>query len=606
MTATDYTQHVFDIVEDLKTEKDRNPERFRYSDILDAEKNQYVNLVQEGGGVLGVALVGFTYVLEELGLRFLSLGGTSAGSINALLMADAGPPAVAKSEAILEHIAAKDFRDFVDGGDDANQLLEAFDAGSKLRMAAAMIANVSELKNDFGINPGRHFENWLRSVLRNENWAALEANIRELPPGGLHYHPPYGGEAVELSLDHNLNPRLAIVAADVTTQTKVEFPRMADLYYERPEEQHPASFVRASMAIPFFFEPQRVSLQWTAERRDTVRRQWRKKAGFHGEFPEEVIFVDGGVMSNFPIDAFHEPDVIPMQPTIGVKLGVDRRHALTITGLAGFVSSIFEGVRSLRDFEFVRNNPEYKDLVEYIDIEGFNWIDFAISDADKLKLFRRGAEAAASFLRRFSWPQYREQIKANLLQRIKPVLWELSNIKDLDRTLEAFGIRDSESIKLKVRKLQEREAPYSILWIDDSLTYPLPQAILDRLHTRCETVRNSTEALRYLLKNNAPGAEAHCRVDLIISDVTRRESGDDDHVRGIKFAAMLAEDGALSDIPILFYAHKREKLRERYGRELPPNVVNTEGRDTILHGDFIAEVVDAIHDGLPATTKPDN
>jgi NTE family protein len=519
-------------------------------------------------------------------------------------MADAGPPAAAKSEAILEHIAAKDFRDFVDGGQDAEQLVRAISTGGKVRLALAATANLPELKNDFGINPGRAFEDWLRSILRNDNWGALEANLRDLPTGGLHYHPPYGGEAVPLTPGHDLNPRLAIVAADITTQTKVEFPRMADLYYARPAEQHPASFVRASMAIPFFFEPQRASLQWTDEDQDAVRRRWRHKAGFHGELPEEVIFVDGGVMSNFPIDVFHEPDVIPMQPTIGVKLGIDRRHARTINGLADFLGSMFEGVRNLRDFEFVRNNPEYKDLVEYIDIEGFNWIDFGISDANKLKLFRRGAEAAANFLRRFSWPRYREKVKANLLQRIKPVLWELSNIKDLDRTLEAFGMHDDEEIKRKIRHLQQRPNPYTVLWVDDSLTYPLPQAILDRLHTRCETVRNSQDALRYLLKHNVNDDDESCRVDLIISDVTRREAGRDDHLRGIQFAAMLAQDPTLVEIPVLFYAHQPEQLRERYGKELPPNVVNTPGRNTVMHGDFIAEVVDAIYSRIAPTLPP--
>lgn len=37
--------------------------------------------------MLGVAHVGFVYVLEEAGLRFLGLGGTSAGAINAGLIA---------------------------------------------------------------------------------------------------------------------------------------------------------------------------------------------------------------------------------------------------------------------------------------------------------------------------------------------------------------------------------------------------------------------------------------------------------------------------------------------------------------------------------------
>ena len=42
--------------------------------LHDAEGNRYVDLVMEGGGVLGIALVGYTYVLESLGLLFVGLG----------------------------------------------------------------------------------------------------------------------------------------------------------------------------------------------------------------------------------------------------------------------------------------------------------------------------------------------------------------------------------------------------------------------------------------------------------------------------------------------------------------------------------------------------
>ena len=37
--------------------------------------------------MLGIAHVGFVYALELVGVRFIGLGGTSAGAINAQLMA---------------------------------------------------------------------------------------------------------------------------------------------------------------------------------------------------------------------------------------------------------------------------------------------------------------------------------------------------------------------------------------------------------------------------------------------------------------------------------------------------------------------------------------
>ncbi|MFD2939631.1 patatin-like phospholipase family protein [Flavobacterium notoginsengisoli] len=63
----------------------------KISDITDNNNYQYVDLVQEGGGVLGIALIGYVYVLEKMGIRFLSLAGTSAGSINTMLMAPPEP-----------------------------------------------------------------------------------------------------------------------------------------------------------------------------------------------------------------------------------------------------------------------------------------------------------------------------------------------------------------------------------------------------------------------------------------------------------------------------------------------------------------------------------
>lgn len=40
-----------------------------------------------GGGLLGIAHVGFVCILEEAGVRFRGIGGTSAGAINAIILA---------------------------------------------------------------------------------------------------------------------------------------------------------------------------------------------------------------------------------------------------------------------------------------------------------------------------------------------------------------------------------------------------------------------------------------------------------------------------------------------------------------------------------------
>jgi len=124
MKVTDFTEHpdVLKIMNGLK--KDKVNEK-QFSDVLDTAGNQYVELVQEGGGVLGVALIGYTYVLEQMGLRFLSLAGTSAGSINAMLLAGMGDASKSKSNEVIETLGNTDLLSFVDGNNDSKEFINA-------------------------------------------------------------------------------------------------------------------------------------------------------------------------------------------------------------------------------------------------------------------------------------------------------------------------------------------------------------------------------------------------------------------------------------------------------------------------------------------------
>jgi NTE family protein len=94
---------------------DQIPVNKRYSDIEDTHGNQYVDLVQEGGGVLGIALVGYTFILEKASIRFMSLAGTSAGAINTMMMAGLGRIDEEKSEKILTILSNQNLFDLVDG-----------------------------------------------------------------------------------------------------------------------------------------------------------------------------------------------------------------------------------------------------------------------------------------------------------------------------------------------------------------------------------------------------------------------------------------------------------------------------------------------------------
>ncbi len=60
------------------------------------------------------------------------------------------------------------------------------------------------------------------------------------------------------------------------------------------------------------------------------------------------------------------------------------------------------------DYEFIERNPDYKNLVAYIDTGDHNWLNFEMRDEDKIDLFIRGAETAATFLKSFDWEKYKE------------------------------------------------------------------------------------------------------------------------------------------------------------------------------------------------------
>ncbi len=372
-----------------------------YSDVLDEAGHQYVELVMEGGGVLGVALIGYNYVLEQIGLRFFSLAGTSAGSINALLLAGMGDVSKPKAEKLVNVLANKNLLEFVDGDKDAKDFVNVLvkKAGVfKLLLKGTQV--IDNIKKDMGLNPGNDFLNWLTKILENNNiktTADLERIFGAVPPDLVIR------KGVNKNID-GLKPRFCVIASDLTTETKVEFPRMGQLYWENPAEVNPAFYVRSSMSVPYFFHPFVVK---DLPQGGTALDKWCALAKYSGPVPKEVYFVDGGLMSNFPIDVFHNKSVVPRLPTFGVRLGIDRNEPNKISSPVNLFGAMFNSIRHLHDYDFILRNPDYEMLVEKIDIGDHDWLNFAIDEKSKIDLFLRGAQAADRFLRRFDWGKYK-------------------------------------------------------------------------------------------------------------------------------------------------------------------------------------------------------
>lgn len=397
MNVTDFTR--FKRVTDAIADLSRSCKNKQYSDILDASGNQYVDLVMEGGGVLGIALVGYTYALEQVGIRFLGIGGTSAGAINALLVAGLDKPDKQKATKTLKILADLDINKFVDGDSDAVEFCEAMVSRAGLgRMMWKGMQVIDNLNDDMGLNPGTAFVEWLSENLSKAGVNTVAGLKQKMTPPELFTRD---GKKIPKK---DYGAKLAIVAADVTTETKVVFPDMADLYWRNHNTVNPASFVRASMSVPVFFHPLRVS---NIPQDANAKKRWDDKAGYTGEIPTEVLFVDGGMMSNFPIDLFHSEGV-PTAPTFGAKLGVDRTKPVNITSVGKLVGATFNAARHCADYDFLIRNPEYRMLVSFIQTGDHHWLNFFMSDGEKKDLFARGVEAGVKFLRGFNWIKYKE------------------------------------------------------------------------------------------------------------------------------------------------------------------------------------------------------
>ncbi|MFN8135792.1 MAG: patatin-like phospholipase family protein [Bacteroidales bacterium] len=404
MKITDFTENglMLGVLKDLK--ETIGPEK-QFSDIIDDKGNQYVDLVQEGGGVLGVALVGYVYVLEQMGIRFLSLAGTSAGSINTLLMAAAGRVDEAKSTWILECLCNKKLYDFVDGDKDAREFVDALlSDASNVKLAIKGAQVIDNFRDDFGLNPGKNFHDWMKNLLNQKKIASM-SDLEQLRNAG----PSEGNVLRNRLTNAPYNSmgdllQLAIIAADITTQSKIVFPEMAPLFYANPEKANPADFARASMSIPFFFQPFRIS---NIPSGPDSWQKWNEKTGLNASVPSEVLFMDGGIISNFPIDIFHTNNKVPDSPTFGVKIGLDKAEINQNKKFFSLIGSVFNTARFSSDDNFLRTNPDFRNLIGYINTGNHNWLNFGLTDEAKIDLFIRGAQAASEFLKTFDWAKYK-------------------------------------------------------------------------------------------------------------------------------------------------------------------------------------------------------
>ena len=436
----------------------------------DGHRTYYLaNIVMQGGGVLGLAHAGFVTGLELAGIRFAGIGGTSAGSILAMLMTairgkDITNTTYRDAAHLLDTIP---MASFIDGPTPVRFLIkQALRRRNVLspRHWPGLLAAGRQLVANRGLNSGAAFQHWLEETLRNYHMHTMG----ELDETLQHVHetlrcmPDHLDKILKANRDQLQEPGLIsdsainrpdmllkIMATSVPTGVKFEFP--SDLVYLAEDYQSvsPAMLVRASMSIPFFFHPiffRTNPVNWSVPNRrfnenaDGVENgkgfverclqdlvsdeKYRELADL-----EEIGFLDGGLFSNLPADAFQRsmPDI----PTITVPLVRHERpskitrekslrglvkHSLTTAAVIRLQrdrDAIIQrdkeqlGFNTLQDIgkkggaaNFIERSFPVKR--QTIDTGQHNWLNFNMSDEEKADLFLIGLNRAREFLESFN------------------------------------------------------------------------------------------------------------------------------------------------------------------------------------------------------------
>lgn len=323
------------------------------------------DLVLEGGGVKGLGLVGAVMALMRAGYTFPRVAGTSAGSVVAAFLA---------------------------AGADEKQLGEIM---GRLRYdrvpdrGAPHIPGVSEglsLLIDRGAHPGRYIHRFVERELEKLGVTTF-GDLR---------HDDLGADP---TLARYRRWSLVVMATDVTHGRLLRLPWDYPLLHLDPDEQRVADAVRASISIPIYFEPV------------TVR---------DGDTGEETTLVDGGVLSNFPVEIFDRTDgAEPRWPTLGAKVMPD----LPAGAAQVFPAVALAPLPPVRLLEqvvataIVGNDQTYLEQpcvarrAIRVDTSAVGIVEFDVGPVTREAVVASGTRAAEEFLRGWDWARYKRECR---------------------------------------------------------------------------------------------------------------------------------------------------------------------------------------------------
>ena len=318
---------------------------------LEGSDQPKVDLVLEGGGVKGIGLVGAVLTMSERGYVFPRVAGTSAGAIVASLIA--AHQVAGRSLSNLETIMTS-----VDYG--------KFQDEQPLERLGGTPGEIAELLLHMGIAKGDYLVEWLGNVLADlgvHTFADLAISDTDDPGTGLPADQRF---------------RLVVHTSDISRGALVRLPWDYPHYGQDPATMRVVDAVRASMSIPFFFRPVTFSTP-----------------------SGKVTWVDGGMLSNFPITVFDRTDGEPERwPTWGIKLSA-RPAAVQVDRPAGndfqLAMSCLQTLMAGWD-RYHLDDENVTQRTIFVDTGSMSATDFGITKQEQSQLFKSGRSAATSFL----------------------------------------------------------------------------------------------------------------------------------------------------------------------------------------------------------------
>jgi NTE family protein len=332
----------------------------------------YENLVFEGGGVKGIAYVG---ALGELRkdidfAKIKRIGGASAGAITALLVGLNYNQQ--ETEKLLKEM---DFNEFKD---------DSFGA----------VRDVGRFLYRFGVHKGDVFHTWARDAIEKKT-KSKDTTF---------------GELKQMSHTDGFKD-MYFIATNVSTGYSEVFS------HETTPGMKIADAVRASMSIPFFFTP--IILK-------------RASDGSYSESDDGHVYVDGGLINNFPVRLFDKNKYIAgitgdlavdesysvNEKTIGLRLeestDIDifknpdavKPIKYNTGNIVSYILAISGIALNQQDSTHMESNDSKRTI--YIDSVGVRTTDFDLPSDKKQALIKSGENSVKSFF-------------ANLLAKTSPI-----------------------------------------------------------------------------------------------------------------------------------------------------------------------------------------